>query len=260
MGSIYKTSQTSVITADPNQRYVYVLQAENPEEALVRYLRDFLKTVGFSSIFPNFNNIRIGSVHPFAILLAQDVLGQKQSTNQFPSITIGDSSASEDAEVLGNDYRTFSMDAEEIVALGGYRDSGKIFCSDEGWTKIQEQVDSIGHIVGILRRYHTQHNMDFNIWSENKEVTSFLYDMVMHFITQRKADIHNELGYDFSSVSGRRSGDINLDFGTMLYGANVSAQMSMDHEAILFDTGVVNISEIDTQSLPEYFVLGAVNG
>jgi hypothetical protein len=36
--------------------------------------------------------------------------------------------------------------------------------------------------------------------------------------------------------------------------------MSMDHEAILFDTGVVNISEIDTQSLPEYFVLGAVNG
>jgi hypothetical protein len=67
-------------------------------------------------------------------------------------------------------------------------------------------------------------------------------------------DIHND-GIDLAAMSGRRSGDINLDFGMLLYGANLRVEASMNHEAVLFDTGVNAISEINTQTLPQYFTL-----
>lgn len=258
MSQIYKTVRAEVVSADPNQRFIYVLDSENPEATLTQSLRDFLATMGYSSIYPNFDKIRIGTIHPFAILLAQDVLGNDQNINVFPSVTIADSSVSEDSEVLGDDYAAFPFSPEDIANLDGYRQAEQVFVSDEGWQRIIDTVTANGEIIGIRRRYHTQHSMDFNVWTENKDVTSFLFDMVCHFVTQERVNVHNRQGLDMGGITGRRSGDINLDFGMLLYGANVNIQVSMNHEAVLFDTGVVSIAEIDTQTLPTYFTLGQV--
>lgn len=258
MNKIYKTSRAVIVSVDKNQRYIYALDSDNPEKLLASVLRDFLETMGYSEIFPNFDNIRVGTIHPFAILLAQEVLGQKQNANIFPSITIADSSAQEDAQVTGDDYVALVFTEEDIVVVDGFRQAGELYIADNGWTKIQERVASAGNIIGIRRRYHTQHSIDFNIWADNKEITSFLYDMVGHFISQKRVDIHNNQGIDLAGMSGRRSGDINLDFGMLLYGANVRVQASINHEATLFDTGINAISEIDTQTLPQHFNLQGV--
>jgi len=255
---IFKTSRATIRTADANQRFVYVLDSENPEKLLSKSLRDFMETMGYSGIFPNFDKLRVGSIHPFVILLSQEVLNVEQNINVFPSITIADSTLSEDAEMLGDDYAALVFTASDIATLDGYRQAGAVFVSDAGWAKIEAHMAGSPNIVGIMKRYHTQHSIDFNIWSENKDITSFLFDMVCHYITQKRVDIHNELGIDLGSLSGRRSGDINLDFGMLLYGANVSAVGSINHEATLFDTGVGTIEEIDTQSLPQYFTLQGV--
>lgn len=257
MSQIYKTTRAVIRPADVNQRFIYVLDAENPEILLVNVLRDFLATIGYSDIFPNFDNIRIGTIHPFAILLAQEVLEQPKNANVFPSITVADSASDEDAMTLGDDYVALVFTPEEIAVLDGYRQAKDVFVSSAGWQKIKDRIAEKGHIVGIQKRYHTQHTIDFNIWTENKEVTSFLFDMVGHFITQKRVDIH-EQGVDMAGMSGRRSGDINLDFGMLLYGANLRVQASMNHEAVLFDTGVEKISEIDTNTLPQYFTLQGV--
>jgi len=253
MSKVFKTIRAQIKPAVVNQRFVYVLDSENPETLLARQLRDFLATMGYSEIFPNFDKIRIGTIHPFAILLAQQVLEQPQNVNVFPSVTIADSSMEEDAMILGDDYFAVAFTAEDIAKLDGYRQAGAVFASDAGWQKILSQVTSNGEVIGIRRRYHTQHPMDFNVWSENKDITSFIFDMICHFITQKRIDIHNQEGIDLAGVSGRRSGDINLDFGMLLYGANVRVQASMNHEATLFDTGIESIAEIDTQTLPKYF-------
>lgn len=258
--NIYKTSRTNVINPNTNDRFVYLLESENPEEALSAKMRAFLRQVGYSDLFPNFDNIRVGTVHPFAILLAQEVLGENQKTNVFPAITIVDSALQQDTEVLGDEYSLASWSAEDIVNIEGYRAEEKVFISDDGLTRVKEVVSAQGNIAGVTRQYHTSHNMDFNVWSENKEVTSFLFDMVCHFVTQLRNDIHTELGYDMAGINGRRSGDINLDFGKLLYGANVTVSVALNHRATLFDTSVVNISTIDTQTLPEYFTLGAISG
>lgn len=258
MSKVYKTSRARVKTERANDRYVYLLESQNPEIRLAERLRDFLKTLGYSSLFPNFDNIRIGTVHPFAVLLAQEVLNQPQKTNLFPSITIADSTVQEDAEVLSDDYSLASWSEEDIVNIGGYREANAVFVSDAGWEKIQATIAKRGRIAGVTRQYHANHNLDFNVWSENKEVTSFLFDCVCHFVSQLRIDLHSQDGLDMAGISGRRSGDINLDYGKLLYGANVSVSMAMNQRATVFDTEIVDIKTVDGRKLPEYFTLKAV--
>lgn len=258
MGNIYKPSAATIRTDNANSRFVYLLESENPEKSLSRYLRDFLQTVGYSELFPNFDNIRVSTVHPFVILLSQEVLGTSQKVNVFPSITVVDSTMAEDVEVLGDELIQAVWTAEDMAQMDGLRQQKLVYVSDSGWTRLQERLAEKNELIGITRQYHTSHSIDFNIWSENKDITNFLFDMVCHFITQKRNDIHENLGYDLSNIQGRRSGDINLDFGKLLYGANVTISMAFNHRATLFDTAAVSISEVDTQSLPAYFVLNTI--
>jgi hypothetical protein len=255
--SIYKTSRAVIRPADFNQRYIYVLDSENPETRLSEELKRFIEEVGFSSIYSNFSNVTVGNIHPFAILLSQEVLGVAQSTNLFPSITISDSTMDESEEVMSDDYAAIVFTPEDIVVVFGYREAGDIFVSDEGVTKIQEKIDTAGKIIGIKRRFRSRHTLDFNIWSDNKEITSFLFDTICHFVKQKRPEFHVH-GMDLGTLNGRRSGDINLDFGTLLYGANIRTDMNKEHVSVVFDTGISSISELDTKTLPNYFDLGGV--
>lgn len=256
--TIFKTSRATVRPADINQRYVYVLESSNPEAVLAKELRRFFEEMGYSDMFPNFDRLRIGTVHPFAILLSQEVLEKPKSTNVFPSVTISDSSASEDHDTMSDELVTLVFYPNDIAKLDGYRQAKDVFVSQDGWQKILDTVGSTGKIIGVKRGFHTRHNIDFNIWSENKDITSFLFDMVCHFVIQRRVDVHNRHNIDTAQLSGRRTGDINLDFGMLLYGANVSVSTSMDHEAVLFDTGVTSIDAIDVKTLPQFFTLEGV--
>jgi len=256
---IYKTSRAVIRVLDENQRYVYALDSQNPEKILIKELKNFFTLMGYSEIYPNFDKIRIGSIHPFSIMLAQEVLEQPKSTNMFPSVTIADSSLNEDVETLGNEYDAIVFTPENLVKLGGYRDAGEVFISESGWTKLQAHIDSNSEVIGIKKSYNTQHSLDFNIWTENKDITGFLFDMVCHFITQKRADIHNRYSIDMSRLSGRRTGDINLDFGMLLYGANVQVTATMPHESVLFDTTISSLATIDIKTLPTYFTLEGVS-
>lgn len=240
----YKTSRAVICPADNTMRTVYALDAQNPETVLAHELRAFTEQMGYSEIFPNFDRLRIGVVHPFAIILAQEVLEQPKTTGIFPSITIADSNASEDSPVLSNDIVSFMYTAQEVAVLDGYRQAKEIFISDHGWARILDTVKTKGSIAGTKRSYRTRNTVNLNIWSENKDVTSFLYDTVGHFLTQRRQAIHSQYAIDIGAISGGRTGDINLDFGMLLYGANIQVGITMLHEAVLFDTAVEAASEI----------------
>lgn len=258
---IYKTSRASVRPLETTQRYVYVLDSRNPESILARELRYFFEQMGYSEIFPNFDRLRVGTVHPFAILLSQEILDQPKSTNVFPSVTVADSSATEDQRTFSDELTTLVFYPQDIANLDGYRQAKEVFVSDTAWQKIVDTVTAAGKIIGVKRAYHTRHTLDFNIWSENKDITSFLFDMVCHFMIQKRVDLHVRYNIDLEQLSGRRTGDINLDFGMLLYGANVSVTTEMDHEAVLFDSGVTTIDQIDVKTLPTFFTLqGASSG
>lgn len=250
----FLTSRTSVIA--PNSQQVYVVESDNPEKILTKRIRNFLQSVGFSELFPHFKNIRVSTVHPFITLLAQDVLGVEQKVNVFPAVTVVDSSLQEDAEVLGDNYVVKTWNAEDIATLDGYRQAGEVFVSDPGWEKIINGIGGKEYLISITKQYHTSHVIDLNVWSENKEVTDFLFDMMCHFVTQSRIDVHNKDGLDMQRITGRRSGDINLDFGKLLYGSNVSLTASLNYRTTVFDLSVNRIEDIDTSTFPQYFILG----
>lgn len=204
-------------------------------------------------MYPNFSNIRISGTHPFSLLLAQEVLGTKEISNPFPSITVTDAEDSEDSEVLGDSYNSVSFTPEDLANLDGYRQAGEIFISDSGWEKVQTAMIANGFVVGIQKSFRTRSNVHFNIWAENKDITSFLYDVVKQFIIQNRVDLHTGNQLDMGHISGRRTGDINLDFGKILHGANVTVSVTCERSAVLFDTFIGSISEIDTKTYPEYF-------
>lgn len=249
----FKTSRAQIVPLVPNQNFVYILDARNPEAILAKILRAFFEEMGYSEIFPNFDRLRVGTVHPFSVLLAQEILEQPKSTNLFPSVTVADSSASEDSPTLGDEYEAISFTPSDIAKLDGYRQAKEVFASDTGWAKVLSTVQVKGEIIGVKRTYTTRNSINFNIWSDNKDITSFLFDMVCHFLMQKKGSIHKDEDIDIGSISGRRTGDINLDFGMLLYGGNVEVTIQMDHSAVLFDASADSISEVNTATFPEYF-------
>lgn len=252
----YKTVRAQIVPEEVNQSTVYILDAVNPETVIAKELRLFFETMGYSEIFPNFDRIRIGTVHPFSILLAQEVLEQPRSTNMFPSITVADSNTTEDSPTLGNEYASVVFNAQDIATLDGYRQAKDLFISDTGWAKIQEAISITGQVVGIKHTYTTRNSININIWSDNKDITSFIFDMVGHFLIQKKIDMHRQYDIDFGAISGQRTGDINLDFGMLLYGSNIEVPVQMDHTAVKFDIASGVISEVDVSTLPEFIVGG----
>lgn len=251
MSSIYKTSRAQIQTTTGN-RPIRIVEYENPEEILAKALKDYFLEIGFSASYPNFGDIRISSVHPFALLLFADVMGQKLNTNVFPSITISDSTDNEAFHELALGEERIVMDGADIAKIKGYVDTGQVFISDEAMTRLENAIANGGKVVGVKKQYRATHSFDFNIWTENKDVTSFIYDLVKQCLIMKITDLHN-LGIDFQGdMSGRRSGDINLEFGKLLYGANVRASGAIVQGCMIVDLPLGEIMKIDTKTYPEY--------
>jgi len=255
-GQIYKTSRAQIISEQAIPAIVRMLEYENPEAVLSNALKEYMLDVGFSSAYPAFGNIRISSVHPFALLLFADVTGKKLDTNVFPSITISDSSDNQSFHELGRETAEVVITKEDFVKIKGYAEAGELFVSDEGLSALEAATDNGNTVSGVRVGYRSAHSFDFNIWTENKDITSFIFDLVKMFLVENAESLH-EKGIDFQGdITGRRSGDINLEFGKILYGANVRAGGVIHQSALIAELPFGRIEHIDANTLPEFHFKG----
>ncbi len=233
-------------------KLIRIVEAENPETVLVTELRDYFDEVGFSNKFPNFARLNIGVVHPFIILLTGDLKGVAANFDVFPSVTVADSSMDETAETLARDQVFLAMGQEDIARLVGYVKSGELFISDTGIAILKAATMDGGTVVGRQMTHTTSHTFNFNIWTANRDVTSFLFDAVEGFLDAEVDNLHKK-GIDIAGHSGNRTGDINLDYGKILYGANVSASITIRSRTIVVNPRLGTIASIDTTTAPDYF-------
>lgn len=248
MPDIKTTSQAQIRRA-----LVRVVEYANPELILPPLLREYFLEVGYSEMYPNFKGVRIGTVHPFALLLFQEVLGQRLDLNVFPSVTVSDTSDTEVFDTLGRDIEDVVFNEEQITQMLGYVDSGQLLLADSGKTALLDAVAGGNVVTGRKVGYRVNHNVDLNIWSDNKDITSLVYDLVKHFIISNIAKLHEE-GLDAqSAIVGRRSGDINVEFGSLLYGANITVPITIHTSSTLFDVEYGVIAEVDTVTEPTYY-------
>jgi hypothetical protein len=231
------------------------MEYANPEIIIPRMLQDYFQEVGFSSLYPNFKTLRIGAVHPFALLLFQESLGQQLDISVFPSITVADSSDTEVFSELGRGYENYMVDSEQLTAMLGQAEAGNLIISDDNISRIKTIIAAGGSISGTKTSYRSQHSVDLNIWSDNKDITSIVYDFVKHFIIGNIQRLHNEVGLDIQNpISGRRSGDINVEFGHILYGANITLSLTIDTASMILDVPVQEVVTILED--PTYHVVG----
>lgn len=235
------------------ERYVRILDAVNPESLLVRGLNNYVRQLGFTELYPNFAFPKVNLVHPFALALWADIAGSQLPMDLFPSITVQDSNASDNTETLGVNVAYYSLNAQEWTNLKTFV-GGRIHISETGISKVDAKIAGQGYVFGAKKLYFRNHDFDFNIWTENRDVTGFLFDVVTDFLKAVMEELHREYEIDLQSVSGRRGGDINVEFGNILYGANVRASATVYRSSMLIDLDAQSIAEIQNQAT--YSVIG----
>lgn len=255
--SIQKGSEAQIIQAE-GVRTIRVVEYQNPETVLAENLRGYLIELGYSSLYPNFQRINIGNVHPFVYLLFQSIMEQNLEMDVFPSITVADSTASQSNQILAQNEEYVSLDRAYVDRLKSKKMEKILYVSDENLAKLYTATENGGTIRGRLTQIFETHSFDFNIWSENKEVTSFLFDLVKAWLVAKLKDLH-QLGFHFEGdISGGRSGDVNMDFGKILYGANVRAGATVPLTTMDIDTPWGTIETINVDE--DFFYTGEDNG
>jgi hypothetical protein len=233
-----KTSRTSnaYVQKDSQLRTIRILDFENPEVLLAEKLRQFTVEVGYSEIMPHFQNLRIHTVHPFAMLLYQSSIGENLSMDMFPSVTVADSTDSQTEQTLGFEESNFALREPDIAHIRSLKDQQKVWIGDSNLNRLENAVSDGSEIMARSYRFQETHQIDFNIWAENKDVTSFLFDMVKAFIYQYRKQLYTEHGIALQGgIQGRRSGDINVDFERLLYGSNVTVTADIAYSTIEVD-------------------------
>ncbi len=249
MAELYKTSRAVVVPQSAQSENVpfIILQYINPEIVFTKMLRDYFPKVDFATLYSKFGNVRIGTVHPFAMLLFQEAMNQKLNTNIFPSITISDSSDTETEDELARGLDEHILVEATVVSLEGYKEAGNLICSDQNMTRLKSAVQDGGKVYARQSTFRATHNVDFNIWSDNKDITALLYDFIKLFIISH-IDILHTSGLDCNgTISGRRSGDISIEFGKLLHGANVVVPCTIQESVMLIDLTAEIIGSINTR-------------
>ena len=235
---------------------VRIVEHLSLEKEILTPLKEFIQSVGFSDKFPNFGKIRISTTHPFSLLLLESLSNVKAPVDLFPAITVADTSGTEDNMTLARDDENYILRQEEIAR---WRINENVITSEENFDMLQSHMDKHGDVSDVPARKlstRSRRMVDFNIWGENHDLVSIIYDIVESFVTihptEGKPDdwprvegtdddmVDEDLCSYVQSgpITGRRSGDINVDFGRILYGAVVSVPYTSTRDVIECDLDI----------------------
>lgn len=236
-----------VVQPSANRRIV-VIEYLNPEILLTPLLAEFLQYFDFIGAFPQMGQVRVGAVHPFAAFLLQTIQGQEVDLGILPAITISDTSDAESAMTLSRDYIEGTFGQADIALMMGYFQQGILQTSATNMALLQGATANNNRVAFRKRTYTVRHNVDFNIWTANKDVTSLLYEICRMFFLSSAEDILTRTGLTLiEGMTGRRSGDINVEFGRLLFGANVTAPITSTASVLTVDIPIGIVHTINAQ-------------
>jgi hypothetical protein len=157
---------------------------------------------------------------------------------------VSDTSDSETDDLLARGQENYQLNAEMLATILGAVQTGALLLSDENKATLQTATANGGTVNAVKINHRATHSIDLNIWSENKDLTSLIYDLVKQFIMGNLYALLQQGLTIHGSISGRRSGDINLEFGQLLYGANIVVPAVIDTATMVIDTPVGAINHI----------------
>jgi len=190
------------------------------EAIMIAALGDHLvDEVHFKDIYPNFGNVRVSGVHPFSILLEQQITQSTVKVNLFPSVTLIQSTDGKNPAIPHlMQYKDVEITAAEVADITANRDKYIISDVDLAALVVATQGDAIVYASGTIT--YMRGNFVAEIWSNNLEVKSRLYDVVRNFLLGMwKYTLNETYQVKLSDeIRGEKSGLYNYDFGKVLYG------------------------------------------
>lgn len=211
------------------------------ERTLIPAIADYFNTlVGIKTKFPNFGTVQVSETHPFAIINVALANGQKEPGNLFPSITV---SAVDDA--IGAALLNLETDIVEIDADWLDDQLGNDLINDSEINTLKAIIATEHrNLFGVMTVDRYEQRLAYATWSEHREVRSYLYTHLRAFIMHNK-DLFLSLGFENFVLTGTPSGLYNLDFGRILYGAELTLTGQRHQANIMVDTAWVKIEEVD---------------
>lgn len=221
---------------------IYIINiAPDVEKIMMDSLRSHLyDEVHFKDIYPNFGNIRVSSVHPFSILLEQQIIGTgKVPTNLFPSVTLIENISNRNPELPHlSERKDVEITDAEVADITANRD--KYIISDADLAILVTATSEGGTVWADGIESYIRGSFIAEIWSENMEVKNRLFDLVRNFLMGiwKYAILESENLRISDSIQGERSGLYNYDFGKVLYGSTMSFEVDYAVMQYKLDTDV----------------------
>lgn len=221
----------------------YFLIEKNPDtvQLLVAELAAYFHDgVQVKAVFPNFGTIRIGDTHPFAILNMALVNGVKEPGNLFPSVTIA---MVEDA--LGPGVLNLEGNVIEITDEWLATQVNNPLIRNEQIQELRDFITTEGrNPFGIVSVDRFEQRVVFAVWTENNEVKNYLYKHLRSFIYTHQ-ELFLSLEMENWTLSGTPYGLYNLDFGRILYGAELAMTATRSQANVFIDTSWISIEAVN---------------
>ena len=211
----------------------YVITSYPPiEDILLGKFRSYLyEDVRFAQLYPNFGNVNVSLVHPFAYLNDQKINGTQVPVELFPSVTIISNTDNQAVEVPSF-TESFQLTTEKLNLVKNDRDT--YIVSDQAVSDLETAIGA-GDVFGQGGGTRKRDEIALEVWAENIELKNKLYDLVMAFLTspyryELKSD--HEIDILIHTINGTRGGNYNFEFGRILFGGMI--QFNADYPIALY--------------------------
>jgi len=220
------------------------------EELLVERTRDHIfNEVRISELFPQFAEVRISGIHPFAVLMDSQINGtQMVDTNLFPSITIIDDSDLKDPDAgMPTLEENAKVEESEVEHIESDEDKQMYIVSDQTLKALKDLTVNDGIVYGTGGAQRRRSSMVAEIWSRNMKVKNRLYDIMRNFLVMSGRFFLNS-DYDVvireETIAGQKSGNYNFDFGYIIYGGIIRFDIVQVMHQYIIDTDILAVDTI----------------
>lgn len=199
----------------------------------------FFEDIKFDVQYKRYGNLRISKDHPFTRLLSDTRSNRVSDVLPAISLSLVDDTSNDISMNRGKQLIEVDSDLLNELKLQKYSLNRENVFDD--LKKILDSGDKL-FAEQINRRYAQK--MVIEVWSENRTIKDILYEGLKDFLDFYAIDLYN-FGIENMSINGKKDGDYNFDFGTVLYGANIILNGVMVNMIFEIDTNIKNISEIN---------------
>lgn len=217
----------------------YLSDNSEVDDKVINYLSKYLiEDIKFGAIYRDFKNLSVSKIHPFVKLLSD--VNRTKVKDVLPSITVA---------LLEDDGANVAINrSEEMIEMTS---SLLQEIEDQEYGLNRENI--FDELYGILnsgnklfakqvnRRFNQ--NLTFEIWADNDIIKDVLYEAVKDFIDFYAESLY-DIGMENINIRGKKDGDYNFDFGTVMYGANVTLSFVATNMIFYIDTGISEIAGI----------------